>query len=185
MSALDLTAAIDAAHRAVCSVPGCLATSEARMAVEAAAPLIAAQVRDEMVSADAVRLATAASDMAATSVLNADDSATLLRTAQRALTSWSDAEAGPAEGPEDPCATCGKPRREHRPGYSAHRCTFVVRPALSAPTIAAALREHWAVFRTHRPVGAYFPLGQLDGDCATCGVEWPCDPVLAAMGGVS
>ena len=25
---------------------------------------------------------------------------------------------------EDPCAACGKPRREHRPGYSAYRCTF-------------------------------------------------------------
>ena len=28
------------------------------------------------------------------------------------------------ESSEDPCAACGKPRREHRSGYSAYRCTF-------------------------------------------------------------
>ena len=33
------------------------------------------------------------------------------------------------ESTEDPCATCGKPRREHRSGYSAYRCTFAARPA--------------------------------------------------------
>ena len=32
--------------------------------------------------------------------------------------------AAAPESPEDPCAACGKPRREHRPGYSAYRCTF-------------------------------------------------------------
>jgi hypothetical protein len=39
---------------------------------------------------------------------------------------------------EDPCATCGKPRREHRSGYSAYRCTF---RAAAAPDEREALAD--------------------------------------------
>lgn len=34
-------------------------------------------------------------------------------------------------------------------------------------------------FRKHVSVGAYLPVGQLDGDCRECGVEWPCEPILS------
>lgn len=44
-----------------------------------------------------------------------------------------------------------------------------------------ALAVNWKVFRKHTPVGAYLPVGQMDGDCRTCHVPWPCDPVKTAV----
>ena len=41
--------------------------------------------------------------------------------------------------------------------------------------------QNWLVFRKHHPVGAYLPVGQLDGDCRGCGAEWPCPTVRDVM----
>jgi hypothetical protein len=41
--------------------------------------------------------------------------------------------SAPAESPNDPCARCGFPRREHALGYSRSSCTFGVIPEWSAP----------------------------------------------------
>jgi hypothetical protein len=46
------------------------------------------------------------------------------------------------------------------------------------------LAEHWAVFRKHHPVGAYLPVGQLDGDCRECGGAWPCEVVVPLLDAV-
>lgn len=48
-------------------------------------------------------------------------------------------------------------------------------------TAADVLHEQWLVFRKHMPVGAYLPIGQLDGDCRECGGSWPCDAVMAVL----
>ncbi len=39
------------------------------------------------------------------------------------------------------------------------------------------LNEHWLTFRQHHPVGAYFPIGQVDGDCRICKTAWPCNTI--------
>jgi hypothetical protein len=53
--------------------------------------------------------------------------------------------------------------------------------------VVDTLHESWKVFRAHHPVGAYLPVGQLDGDCHNCGGAWPCETVrfvLAPLFGV-
>lgn len=45
------------------------------------------------------------------------------------------------------------------------------------------LAENWRVFRKHKPVGAYLPVGQLDGDCRECGGPWPCAEVRKVLSG--
>lgn len=47
--------------------------------------------------------------------------------------------------------------------------------------------DAWKVFKEHRPVSEYLPVGQLAGDChgRTCGGAWPCEEAekaLAALG---
>lgn len=43
------------------------------------------------------------------------------------------------------------------------------------------LQEEWLLFRHHHPVGAYLPVGQMDGDCHECGGAWPCEPVRKVL----
>lgn len=47
-------------------------------------------------------------------------------------------------------------------------------------TLTEAEHERWAKagweLRKHYPVGAYLPVGQMDGDCKACGHAWPCPP---------
>lgn len=47
MSDIDLTEAVEAAHRAECSVPGCSSTSSAERGVRAALPHIERQIREQ------------------------------------------------------------------------------------------------------------------------------------------
>lgn len=49
--------------------------------------------------------------------------------------------------------------------------------------LTARLADNWRVFREHRPAGAYLPVGQLDGDCHSCGEAWPCAAVRDALTG--
>lgn len=48
-------------------------------------------------------------------------------------------------------------------------------------SIETLLGKEWELFRKHRPVGAYMPIGQLDGDCYICHTSWPCPVVLAVL----
>lgn len=48
-------------------------------------------------------------------------------------------------------------------------------------TFHSTLAENWRVFRRHQPVGAYLPVGQLDGDCRECGDAWPCLTVRSVI----
>lgn len=43
------------------------------------------------------------------------------------------------------------------------------------------LHRQWHAFKDHRPVGAYLPTGQLDGDCGGCGESWPCASVATVL----
>jgi len=47
--------------------------------------------------------------------------------------------------------------------------------------VAVEIGEEWQVFREHRPVGAYLPIGQMDGDCKCGRGAWPCPAVLAVL----
>lgn len=49
--------------------------------------------------------------------------------------------------------------------------------------LTAALQrpEVVRVFRRHRPVGAYLPVGQLDGDCSCGRGAWPCAAIPGAL----
>lgn len=40
-----------------------------------------------------------------------------------------------------------------------------------------ALGQAFWYVRKHRIVGAYYPVGQMDGDCRECGEQWPCATV--------
>jgi hypothetical protein len=44
-----------------------------------------------------------------------------------------------------------------------------------------ALADEWPTFRAHHPVGAYLPVGQLDGDCKCGRGAWPCDAVREVL----
>jgi hypothetical protein len=48
--------------------------------------------------------------------------------------------------------------------------------------LTEALHDQWRVFKRHRPVGAYLPVGQLDGDCSCGRGEWPCAELMAVLG---
>jgi hypothetical protein len=37
------------------------------------------------------------------------------------------------------------------------------------------------ILRKHHPVGAYYPVGQLDGDCKCGRGEWPCEQAVKAL----
>lgn len=47
--------------------------------------------------------------------------------------------------------------------------------------IAESLHEQWPLFKKHHPVGAYLPVGQLDGDCRCGQGAWPCEEVMAVL----
>jgi hypothetical protein len=47
--------------------------------------------------------------------------------------------------------------------------------------IAESLHEQWPLFKKHHPVGAYLPVGQLDGDCRCGKGAWPCAEVMAVL----
>ena len=49
-----------------------------------------------------------------------------------------------------------------------------------APTWGSLRAVSPSVWRKHRPVGAYLPVGQLDGDCQCGQGAWPCPDFLAA-----
>jgi len=53
--------------------------------------------------------------------------------------------------------------------------------SLSGQELRLLLFKHWDVFRNHHPVGAYLPIGQLDGDCSVCHEMWPCAPALQVL----
>jgi hypothetical protein len=61
------------------------------------------------------------------------------------------------------------------------RAVFDDVSAPDAGTDVEALGEHWRVFREHHPVGAYLPVGQLDGDCKCGRGSWPCETVAATL----
>lgn len=46
------------------------------------------------------------------------------------------------------------------------------------------MANNWKVFKEHRPIGAYLPLGQLDGDCKGCNEEWPCNTIRDILSNV-
>jgi hypothetical protein len=54
-------------------------------------------------------------------------------------------------------------------------------PPAALDAMLAAMGANWDVFRKHVPVGAYLPIGQLDGDCRMCGEAWPCGTVKSAL----
>ena len=64
-------------------------------------------------------------------------------------------------------------------------CIVPMNPVLvlSDVELVALLADNWQVFRTHRPTGAYLPIGHMDGDCHTCHVAWPCSTVRLALAG--
>jgi hypothetical protein len=47
--------------------------------------------------------------------------------------------------------------------------------------VVADLARDWRLLRNHHPVGAYHPVGQLDGDCACGDGTWPCSTIHAAL----
>lgn len=49
---------------------------------------------------------------------------------------------------------------------------------MTKPEVRVVLEDNWRVFQEHRPVGAYLPVGQEDGDCMTCHTPFPCVKVL-------
>ncbi len=53
--------------------------------------------------------------------------------------------------------------------------------AKEAGEIAKWVQREWRLFREHRPVGAYLPVGQLDGDCRCGRGEWPCETLTQAL----
>ena len=48
-------------------------------------------------------------------------------------------------------------------------------------SMLALMHDNWKVFRKHRPRGEYLPVGDIDGDCAECGSEWPCSAVREVL----
>jgi len=49
-------------------------------------------------------------------------------------------------------------------------------------TVLERLAADWHLLRNHHPVGAYLPVGQLDGDCWCGRGAWPCETVRTALG---
>jgi hypothetical protein len=50
-----------------------------------------------------------------------------------------------------------------------------------SPAMRAALSADWPAFKAHHPVGAYLPVGQLDGDCRCGRGAWPCAVIVDAL----
>ena len=52
---------------------------------------------------------------------------------------------------------------------------------MTEQVVIDTLHEHWLLFKQHHPVGAYLPVGQLDGDCRCGRGAWPCETVVAVL----
>lgn len=54
-------------------------------------------------------------------------------------------------------------------------------PLPIADTVLEILAADWRLLKDHHPVGAYLPVGQLDGDCSCGRGAWPCEAVRNAV----
>ena len=60
--------------------------------------------------------------------------------------------------------------------------TDAVLAETSPAAVLKRLADDWRLIRGHHPVGAYWEVGQLDGDCSCGEGPWPCAVVRAAAG---